>query len=77
MSDAANAPLPDPGPGDAAHEGDSWELDGDDTKSPDDATSSDDVKSSEQNADSPESATTSDGALSPGSTATDSPTELD
>jgi hypothetical protein len=69
MSDDTNPPLPDPGPGDTAHEGDSWELD----KSGD----AGDAESSEEKADNPESATTSDGALSPGSTATDSPTELD
>lgn len=68
MSDATNPPLPDQGPGDETHEGDSWELD----KSGDT-----DVESSEEHSENAESATTSDGALSPGSTATDSPTALD
>ncbi|CAN5348516.1 hypothetical protein BH09ACT1_BH09ACT1_28770 [soil metagenome] len=73
MSDI-NPALPDPGPGDASHEGDSWEINKTSNHS---ETESSDAESSEQKADNPESATTSDGALSPGSTATDSPTELD
>jgi hypothetical protein len=73
MSDETNPPLPDPGPGDTTHEGDSWELD----KTSNTESAEQDAESSEQKADNPESATTADGALSPGSTATDSPTELD
>lgn len=69
MSDAPNPPLPDPGPGDGTHEGDEWDLAGN-------ATSYSDGEPSD-----PEPAATSDtrddGSLSPGSTATGSPTERD
>ncbi|MET4782506.1 hypothetical protein [Glaciihabitans sp. UYNi722] len=60
-----NKPLPDPGPRDGKHgEGDNWEY-GEHGQS---ETSSDDE---------PRPAVTEDGSLSPGSTATGSPTALD
>ena len=61
-----NPALPDGGPGDASHEGDSWETAG-----------SHDASSSEEKAHQPEGGVLDDGSLSPGSTATDSSTVLD
>jgi hypothetical protein len=67
MSDTQNSPLPDWGPGDGTHEGDGWEVGDHGTQSDPDAGGSDDA--ARNGADTGE-----DGALSPGSTATGSPT---
>lgn len=61
-----NPALPDGGPGDASHEGDSWETAG-----------AHDASSSEEKATRAASNTNDDDSLSPGSTATDSGTVLD
>lgn len=61
-----NPALPDGGPGDATHEGDSWEKAG-----------AHDAASSEEKANQPERGVLDDGSLSPGSTATSSATALD
>jgi hypothetical protein len=71
MSDEQNPPLPDWGPGDGTHEGDDWEVGehGNPSETDPDAGGSDDA-ARRGHAD-----TGLDGALSPGSTATGSPTE--
>jgi hypothetical protein len=69
MTDAQNPPLPDWGPGDGTNEGDAWEV-----GEHGNPASDRDARGSEQAARGGRVGTGEDGTLSPGSTATGSPT---
>ena len=76
MSDMpVNPPLPDGGPGDGTHEGDTWERENAPLTEPEDESA--EAGSAESGNDGEPKSAQVDGALSPGSTATNSPTEMD